>query len=364
MSETKTLTATCHCRSVHFTVSLPISTLPLRTHLCHCSICRTTHGALASFHAPLPLGIEASFLAPSNPKNMTGYKHATAQSTKYFCSICGCHIADRTKGWGEGGPWNVSISIFDEIGNGNGNEGVWVINEHYFVTGTGNGGFAALLPTIGGRKVKVYEAQPGGVSFSDASAPLSNACEKLLAQCHCGGISFSISRPKPSFITSPENQGWIHPSDPTKWLALIDVCRDCRLVTGTHVIAWLFVARDHITPLLLDNLLIGTSKAYQSSEGVRRTFCGQCGATVFYSHVSRPGIVDVATGILRSKDVMLGDWAVWRTSRLGYTNDGIEYDRDFTQALSDSLREWGLKTHGEIRDLVVGSETHEADDNE
>ncbi|KAL4954518.1 Mss4-like protein [Aspergillus filifer] len=363
MAITKTLTATCHCRSVHFTLTLPLHALPLKTHLCHCTICRTTHGAPASFHAPLPIGVEASFIAPSRPTNMTGYVHETAQSTKYFCSTCGCHIADRAKDWGEGGLWNISISIFDESNDGK--EGVWEIDEHYFVPGTRDGGLAALVPAIGGNELKVYDAQPGGILLLETSP--STACssenvdENLLAQCHCGGISFTISRPRPSYINSAESKGWLHPSDTSKWLASLDVCRDCRLVTGTHVIAWLFVARDHINPSLPNDLLIGTSKAYESSEGVRRTFCGVCGATVFYTCFGRPGILDIATGILRSSGVLLDDWAFWRTSRLGAIGNGIEYDKAFTQALSEGLRKWGLRTHGGIRDFVIGSASQDAE---
>ncbi|KAL4966495.1 GFA family protein [Aspergillus stella-maris] len=364
MADTKSLTATCRCRSVHFTLTLPLAALPLKTHLCHCSICRTTHGALATFHAPLPVGVEASFIHPSTPGNMTGYIHETATSTKYFCSTCGCHIADRAKQWGEGGLWNISISIFDETEDGT--EGLWVIDEHYFVPATGGGVLAALLPTIGGKELNVYETQPGGVSLPDTSPTpfLSSDGENnnLLAQCHCGGISFTISRPRPAYIASPESKGWLHPSDTSKWLASLDVCRDCRLVTGTHVIGWLFVARDHIIPSLPDNLLLGSSKAYESSEGVRRTFCSHCGATVFYTCSERPGIVDIATGILRSKDFMLDDWAFWRKSRPGAIDDGIEYDKVFTQALSSGLREWRLKTHGEVRDFGIGSAHQEADD--
>src|SRR5438552_3056114 len=44
----KTLTAQCFCKSVHYEISLPTSSFPLKVHLCHCSICRHTHGTLAS----------------------------------------------------------------------------------------------------------------------------------------------------------------------------------------------------------------------------------------------------------------------------------------------------------------------------
>ncbi|KAL6234053.1 hypothetical protein BDW75DRAFT_213355 [Aspergillus navahoensis] len=356
MSSSRTLTAACHCRSVSFTLTIPTSALPLRTHICNCTICRTTHGALASFHATLPSDIKPSFIAASGPDKLTAYRHAHATSTRYFCSTCGCHIGDQMV---SEEIWNISISIFDA----NANEGVWTIDEHLFTGSTADGGLSALLPRIEGRELKRWDTQPGALSISDSSFSSHGQDaeeDTLLAKCHCGGISFTISRPRDEFVDSPASKKWIHPSDPTKWLALVDVCRDCRLVTGAHTLAWLFVAKDHITPPLPSNLLIGTSKCYRSSKGVYRTFCGTCGATVFYTEASRLDIVDVATGLLHAADgVMLGSWAWWRTERLGYPDDGRTYDRAFTDSLTEGLQGWGLKTHGEVRDLVVGSETTE-----
>ncbi|KAL4974597.1 Mss4-like protein [Aspergillus desertorum] len=354
MSSTKTLTAACHCGSVNFTLTIPTSALPLGAHICNCAICRTTHGALASFHAPVPPDIKPSFTAQSSLEKLTAYRHAHATSTRYFCSTCGCHIGDQMEG---DGIWNISISIFDE----NANEGAWVIDEHYFTRSTADGGLSALLPRIEGRELNRWDTQPGGLSDPNSFSPTphvqSTEGDLLLARCHCGGVSFTISRPRDEFIHSPASKKWIHSSDPSKWLALVDVCRDCRLVTGAHTLAWLFVAKDHVAPPLPENLLTGTSKCYESSNGVYRTFCGTCGATVFYSEASRPDILDVSTGILHASDgVMLGSWAWWRTVRLGYPDDGRSYDRAFTDSLAEGLQEWGMKMHGEVQDFIVGSE--------
>lgn len=163
------------------------------------------------------------------------------------------------------------------------------------------------------------------------------------------------------YINSPSSKKWIDQSDTRKWLALVDVCSDCRLVTGSNAIMWMFVPTDHITPRPPADLLFGTLAAYESSVGVRRTFCGTCGATVFYSHGERPGIVDVATGILRAPGgVMLGDWAVWRTARVGFVEDGLKYDSAFTKGLEEGLRAWGVRMDGESREFAVGAETHHA----
>lgn len=42
------LTARCHCKAIDYTIDLPETALPLPVHLCHCSICRHTHGTLVS----------------------------------------------------------------------------------------------------------------------------------------------------------------------------------------------------------------------------------------------------------------------------------------------------------------------------
>lgn len=349
---TKTLTAACLCKSVQYTLTLATDVLPLKVHLCSCTICRRTHGSPCSFHAPLPSGIAPEFIAPSSIANLTAYIHANARSTRFFCTTCGCHIGDRDRGTND---WFISTALFDA----NSDEGWYEIDSHCFTYSTGDGGISSLLPRVKGRDIKVWN--PKSDSEPALSSEPQNGSSELLAQCHCGGVSFTIARPREEYIHTPSSRKWIHPSDTRRWLALVDVCSDCRLVTGSNVIMWMFVPTDHITPEPPADLLFGSMTAYESSEGVRRTFCGTCGATVFYSHKERPGIVDVATGILRaSEGVMLGDWVVWRTARVGFVEDGLKYDSGFTRGLEDGLREWGVRMDGESRDFGVGAETHRA----
>jgi hypothetical protein len=351
---TKTLTARCHCGNTHFTITLPTTSLPLKTHICHCTICRTVHGALAAFHAHLPDGVIPEFISPSGLDKTTGYKHSHAKAYRHFCSTCGCHIGDRAE---DADRWCISVSVFDA----NANAAAWEIAEHVYTASTKDGGLAALLPTIAGKEVNIWNPEPGdesgeigdSIAISDST---TDEHDTLLAKCHCGGVSFNISRPRQEFVESPDGEKWVMRSNPTKWLASLDACSDCRLVTGAHVIGWLFVPTDHISPPPPEDLLIGTSKVYSSSEDVSRTFCGQCGATVFYSESGRPGIVDVAVGILRHKDaVMLNDWAVWRTGRLAWAENGLKYDEGFTRSLAEGLQEWGRKMHGTVRDFAVGT---------
>ncbi|KAL2857065.1 Mss4-like protein [Aspergillus pseudoustus] len=354
----RTLIATCDCRTTHFTLTLPTNTLPLTVHLCHCTVCRRTHGAPCSFHAPVPLGNEPVFIAPSSlDTSLTGYVHGpSAKSTRYFCTTCGCHIGDRDCK----GQWYISVSIFQE-----GDSAAWEIASHAYTHSTGDGGISGLLNVIDGRKLEVWnppQDTQGGQQEATSNALLGQHVQRqeqadgededkgegeedqtLLAQCHCGGIAARISRPGSS------------KSDPTKkWRAFFGLSRDARLVTGTHVTGWLSVGKERISPPIpTGTLCIGTAKSYRSSKNVLRAFCGVCGATAFFvSHqASQAGIVNVATGILRAEEgVMLGSWASWEwISGITSLQDGLRYDEGFACALSEGLRAWRIKHHGDTK---------------
>ncbi|KAE8382711.1 Mss4-like protein [Aspergillus bertholletiae] len=348
--EEKTLTAACHCRSVHFTVTVPGDALPLDVHLCHCSVCRYTHGALCSFHAPLPKEIHPEFISPSGLDKLTRYTHSQSKSTRFFCSNCGCHIGDRDH---INGRWVVSSAIFDHSGD----ETVWRISSHIYANGSTKGGLFEFVPRIMSREVTLSNSgnqQDETAMQGNLKAP---ECDdrSLRAECHCGGVSFNISRPSRDFVDDLANRKWVLEGKEDKWLGALDVCDDCRLVSGTNVAAWMFVPVSYISPSPPDNLLIGSSKRYSSSEEVVRTFCGTCGAVVFYSCSDRPGVVDIAVGILRDpKSVLAESWVVWRTGRIAHFKDGIRYDPVFTESLGEGLQLWGKERHGEVLDFVIG----------
>lgn len=73
---------------------------------------------------------------------------------------------------------------------------------------------------------------------------------------------------------------------------------------------------------------------------------------MFYSCTDRPGIVDVAVGILRAPEgVMAENWALWRR-RISSQDDGLKYDPDFSRALIEGLKVWGSKK-GMPEDFVL-----------
>jgi hypothetical protein len=333
MAPSTTLTARCYCQSVHFTITVASELLPLGLHLCQCPICRYTHGMLSVFHAPLPSGIEPRFIAPSSLASVTGYRHAQAASVRFFCSTCGCHIGDEDI---EPDPatgkksWRVATSIFDTH-----TEDVFRIQSHAFTRTCPNGGFFTWLPSLGDREVKQWHPDPGDKNFPIPPAPPSeqefdaHGNERLRAECHCGGVSFTIPRPTaPDTTEDPVLRKWVSPLDPNKWIATLDLCDDCRLMDGTHVIAWTFVPLAQVEPAIKPDLRHGTLVSYASTPGVLRAFCGVCGATVFYTCEDRTPtekqqVVDVAVGILRAPEGPLAEnWLSWRTGRIGAAESG------------------------------------------
>lgn len=63
--ETKKFAGRCHCGAVQFNVSLSVTSMPLRSYFCHCSICRYTQGTFARMGVILPPGIEPSWTGGS-----------------------------------------------------------------------------------------------------------------------------------------------------------------------------------------------------------------------------------------------------------------------------------------------------------
>ena len=222
--------------------------------------------------------------------------------------------------------WCVPASMVDVP------EETWAFRNHIFVGSTGDGGLADWVKDVGGTKMKCWNEREGeGEGDWVPPEPLSaekragegeRKDEKLHAHCHCGGVSFYISRPQsPSLFDSIDPT--LVPEDKSKWFALHDVCESCRLATGCAIASWMFPLPSHIT--LADGspytTEFGTVKVYKSSEGVTRTFCGTCGATVTYVCDDRPGMVDVAVGLLDTEYVKAEEWLEWRKRKVAWEKD-------------------------------------------
>ncbi|GAO17177.1 uncharacterized protein UV8b_02715 [Ustilaginoidea virens] len=345
-SETKSLEAKCFCGSVHFTVDVPTSLLPLPAYICHCSICRYSTGAPCLFHASLPRGLTPNFIAPSAEQNLTQYQPAQG-GTYDFCSACGCHVAgvsfDRLE-------WTVSTSIFLHRGPAD-----FEIVSHVFSKSGPGGAIPACLSEIGGRQIQHYNP-PDDDARSKVDVPPAelgpDGHERLRARCHCGGVSFTIGRPDQRVLEDEFLSRFVSPLDKNKWIATYDVCDDCRLINGSHVAGWTFAPLALCDPVIGKDLKLGSSKTYVSSEGVLRSFCGTCGATVFFSSAQRRpadgrAVVDIATGILRCPEGVMGEnWFTWR-ARLAYEASGIRFDRQLGEALRDAMKAYSREKYGQ-----------------
>ncbi|KAK2730860.1 DUF636 domain protein [Colletotrichum kahawae] len=325
----KTLTAQCYCKAVHFTITVPTTSLPLKVHLCHCSICRYTHGTLCIFHAPLPSGVAPSFVSPSSLSALTAYRHASAASTRYFCSTCGCHIGDEGI---EDDGWVISTSIFDA--NKDEVPSVWDIRQHVNTASAPGGGLYDWLPSIAGKQLKFRDPKTD-TKISRPKPDIGDDGKQVLrAQCHCGGVSFTISRPSAGVESYKD---WISPTEPNKWMAGADTCSDCRLQTGAHMTGWAFVPQSCITPQIPEDLTLGTSKMFQSTEkvGPERAL------------VNGDRLFNVAAGLFRAPEgVLAEDWLTWRTVKVGWAENGKQYDSALVEALAEGTAKWGEK-HGD-----------------
>jgi|SRR5271165_2767021 len=74
--------------------------------------------------------------------------------------------------------------------------------------------------------------------------------------------------------------------------SIICHCRSCRLASAASSVAWLTVERSQLT------LLSGEPRAFNSSPGVVRRFCGTCGSPLTYETATNPSCIDVTTASL------------------------------------------------------------------
>ncbi|CAK7209886.1 hypothetical protein SBRCBS47491_000592 [Sporothrix bragantina] len=354
----RTLVAKCHCEAVHFSITVPVSALPLGVHLCHCSVCRTTHGTYTCFHAPLPDGVRPVFAAPSSLEgSTTGYRHAKAACTRYFCKTCGCHIGDDDYEEGkaiENPGWRIASSLFGHGLHDDGSPDQAFMLRSHALTNSAPSGFHEWLPTLGSRTLPKWNPKPGDAFYPPATdIPYepndpeydADGREVLRAECHCGGVSFTIARPADCTGEMASRS----PKLPDRWLACLDTCDDCRLVDGAHVIGWGEVPLASLVPKVTADLELGTLKRYQSSKGAMRAFCSVCGATVFFRNLETSASnVDVATGLLRAPEgVTAHRWLHWRHGRIVYPESGQRYHADFTNSLITGFRVWAAKTYNE-----------------
>ncbi|OTB06163.1 hypothetical protein M426DRAFT_119224 [Hypoxylon sp. CI-4A] len=348
--ETQTFKARCHCGNIAFSVTLATAALPLNAHMCSCSLCRYTHGTYASFHVALPQGVGPEWTSGS--VNMTVYKTPDSgpggHGQRWFCPTCGAHNG-HYEPWAQ--QWIVSASLFD-------GPAFWSFVGFGFPRSAADGGISSWLPRVGGKKMTE-------VTLPRDPPPVNRLVigkdgeERVRAECNCGGVSFTIPRPSDTVRRDPYMGQYVSPKDPRKWKAFLDICRDCQRVSGAQVHSWMLVPRKVLEPEIPADLNFGTLKVYQSSDKVKRGFCGKCGATVLIkttlrSPTEETEILNIAMGILRAPEgARAENWVTWRAGNPAWVEDGMKFDPEFVSALVEGQKNWALEKYGEALDFDI-----------
>lgn len=90
---------------------------------------------------------------------------------------------------------------------------------------------------------------------------------KVKGGCFCGRVRFEVAGPER--------------------FACFCHCESCQRAAGAPVVAWATYARDGF------EIVQGNIRWHQSSPGVTRGFCGDCGSSITYENDQRPGEIDI-----------------------------------------------------------------------
>lgn len=252
-------------------------------------------------------------------------------------------------------------------------DGLLDFRAHIWVEDAPDGGASEFIKSIHGRTLDQYVQEPGQSDLvspnwrSKVQATASDST-RIYAHCHCKGVEFWISPPDarskeaespwPDLLvpsesgssTNTKNHPWWLPT-PNHFLAGTCACRSCARASGFDITFWAFVPTNNIT-LDPEGKIPFTRSPYwasfqtfRSRDDVTRTFCGRCGANIFYEVHSRPSIVDVAVGLLdtgsgaRAEEVL-----AWWSDRVSFKEYAL--NRGLIAGLEDGLRAWGEKCKG------------------
>lgn len=316
---------------------------------------------------------------PKSVNGLTEYK-SSPKLTRYFCPSCGSPMFIHTI---NDDSWSLCSGVVDRVV---GHEQVSCLSlerimQHEFVGDTTDGGLAVCLGDLDTNPVPLFLQGPDGTSLKSAditpetmlqgedphaseNVSESNTPNTLQAGCHCGGVSFHVTRPDPaskacsspwpdllvpyhsSSSDNPEDIKWWLRAHDSKYLAGTCACRSCRLGSGSPIQAWAFIPKANVFQLdgkPLDYRM-GSLKQYESSKDIFREFCGGCGATVFWHCLERPDLVDVSVGLLRANEgARASHWLDWWTERVSFIEDAL--DKTLINHLEARLKNIGAEAH-------------------
>ncbi len=89
-------------------------------------------------------------------------------------------------------------------------------------------------------------------------------------------------------------------------------CSDCRRWSGAPVSLFVGYPAERV------ELVRGEPRAYESSPGVTRSFCGECGASLFYEDERLSGDIYVAIGVFDEPERFRPEAHSWTSQRLSW----------------------------------------------
>ncbi|EXJ80979.1 hypothetical protein A1O3_07267 [Capronia epimyces CBS 606.96] len=263
--------------------------------------------------------------------------------------------------------WSVCSGVIDQVA---GHEQVSRLSlenimQHEFVGDTKDGGIALCLADPDGHSIPLFCQESAGATIEMTVDPgrglshpsgtihsvvpealgAANHIGELSAGCHCGGVTFWVTRPNAaseacsspypdlllpyhsSSSANPADEKWWLRANKSKYLAGTCACRSCRLGSGSPIQTWAFIPRTNLVQSDRKQIDygMGALKEIESSKGCFRNFCGTCGATVFWHCQERPDLVDVSIGLLRAEEGSRAEtWLQWWTGRVSFIEDALD----------------------------------------
>ncbi|KAF2798837.1 hypothetical protein K505DRAFT_321562 [Melanomma pulvis-pyrius CBS 109.77] len=371
MLDSKELSVSCMCGAAKHSFTIPTSSLPLSTHLCSCDISRRISGSLLTSYVNITHSPEAP---KPDLSALTPYK-SSGILTRHFCSTCGTqmYLEYNHDGHFEAATGTLQVNNTDKLVD---------YKAHIWVGDTPDGGASQFVTHVNGKELGRFLQDSGkskviplSWTSSSSSESLKNKIDRIHAHCHCKGVEFFISPPnefskdaESSYADllvpyhsgssdNPKNHSWWLPGH-DRFLAGTCACISCCRSSGFDLTFWAFIPTANITQDSSSTKLFsrspywGTMKTYRSSADVTRTFCGRCGANVFWDGDGRGGLVDVAVGLLdapsgaRAEEIL-----AWWPRRVSFEEFAL--NRGLVQGLADGLKNWAKRNEG-VEYVAVG----------
>ena len=98
-------------------------------------------------------------------------------------------------------------------------------------------------------------------------------------------------------------------------------CRDCRKANGAPVSLFVGYLKEQTETER------GTLRSYESSPGVRRSFCGDCGSPLSYEDERLPGEIHIPVGVFDDPEVFEPRAHSWASQQLSWFELGDDLHR-------------------------------------